>query len=325
MENQQTLVVIKPDGIAKGLVGLIINALYARGLTIVDSARARLTQSWVKQLYAAEKNKPYFLDAVNWVSSAPVLLLKIRGCNAVAKVKRQIIGKYPNGMRGQYSENQIKNIAHAPDSLFAAKRELQLAEKIFLRRKVMGKKRFEGKMVFALTGMSECGKSTVGKYLDLQGVPRLKIVKLFGKVHDKQAPDMDFKEFIAREEQRDPFALWDAFIDELLNEMDNRNATIVSIESLYGGGLGPYLREMMADSFCIVYIDAPEEKRLEFQVIREGLFSIEKAKLFLLPRDKIKTDSGIPQLKDIAGEIINNTGTVEDLYRAIDVMVRKYR
>lgn len=325
MVDQQTLIIVKPDGIAKGLVGLIINALRAYDLSIVDSVRVHLTRSWVEQLYATEENEPYFLEVVEWVSSAPVLFLKIEGRDAVAKVKWQIIGRYPDGIRGQYSENWIKNVAHAPDSLSAAERELQLAEQVFARGRMMNEERFRDKMVFALTGMSECGKSTAGKYLDSCGIPRLKIVKLFGKVRDKQASGMDLKEFVAREELRDPHALWDAFIDELLEEMNSRGVAMASIESLYGGGLGPYLQEKIAASFCIVYIDASEEKRLELQMIREGLSTVEEARQLLLPRDKIKADSGIPQLKDIAGEIIDNTGTLDDLYRAVDATVERHR
>ncbi len=325
MVDQQTVIIVKPDGIAKGLVGLIINTLCAYGLSIVDSARVSLDRSWVKQLYAGEEQQSYFHEVVEWVSSAPVLLLKISGQDAVAKVKWQIIGKYPDGIRGQYSEDGIRNVAHAPDSLASAERELLLAEPVFARRSTMDKERLTGKMVFALTGMSECGKSTVGRYLDSQGIPRLKIVKLFGKVRDKRAPGLDLKEFNTQEERRDPYALWDAFVDELLIEMNSRSVAVASIESLYGGGLGPYLQKKMATSFCIVYIDAAEDKRLELQVIRENLATVEEARLLLLPRDKIKADSGIPQLKDIAGEIIDNNGTLEDLYRAVDKVVKKYR
>lgn len=201
---------------------------------------------------------------------------------------------------------------------------MQLAEEIFKRNVKINESRFYGKNVFALTGMSECGKSTVGKYLDSKGVKRLKIVKLFKRVRDKQSPDKELYEFLKQEEDKDPYSLWDKFIDELLKEMENLNSQAVSIESLYGGGFGPYLKQKLDYHFCIVYIDIPLEIRLNRQVQRENLLNIEDAKKYLLPRDEVKEKSGIPILKEIAGEIIDNSGTIEKLYKIIDALIDKY-
>lgn len=180
-------------------------------------------------------------------------------------------------------------------------------------------------MIFALTGMSECGKSTVGKYLDSRGIPRLKIVKFFERIRNKWAPDEELYQFTGKEEKKNPYALWDAFIDELLAEMNTQKVSMASIESLHGGGFGPYLKQRMGEHFCIVYIDIPVEIRLERQIQREGLVTIEEAKEILLPRDKVKADSGIPALKDIAGEVIDNSCTIENLYQAVDKIIARYK
>jgi len=267
----------------------------------------------------------YFEEVVNWVSSAPVLFLKIQGDRAVEKAKWRIIGRYPEGIRGKYSENWIKNVAHAPDSEKSAKREIGLSKVIFERRKRIDDVLFNGKMVFALTGMSECGKSTVGKYLDSRGIPRLKIVRFFERVRDKWSPNEELYQLTKKEEERDPYALWDAFINELLTEMDARKIFMASIESLYGGGFGPYLKRRMGEHLCIVYIDIPIEIRLQRQKQREELATIEEAKKILLPRDNVKVNSGIPALKEIAGEIIDNSGTLEDLYQAVDKIIACYK
>jgi cytidylate kinase len=171
--------------------------------------------------------------------------------------------------------------------------------------------------------MSECGKSTVGKYLDSCGILRLKIVRLFERVRDKWSPQSELYQFTGEEERRNPYALCDAFLDELLAEMETRKASIASIESLYGGFLGPYLKHRMGNRFHIVYIDIPLEVRLQRQMRREGLATVEEAKRILLPRDEVKADSGIPALKDIADEVIDNSGTMEDLYRAIDELIAR--
>lgn len=322
---QETLVIIKPDGLEKGVVGQILRSLQTNGLSVIDCVKTHLEQSWVKKLYAGEEKEVYFEDVVNWVSSAPVLFLKIYGEQAVEKVKWNIVGRYPNGIRGKYSENWIKNIAHAPDSYESAQRELQLSKTIFKEQKRIDNNLFKNKIIFALTGMSECGKSTVGKYLDSQGIPRLKIVRLFERIRDKWSPSEELYQFTKREEERNQYALWDAFIDELLTEMNARNVSMSSIESLYGGGFGPYLKYRLNNHFCIVYVDISLEIRLQRQMQREGLTNIEDAKKILIPRDKIKAESGIPALKEISGVIIDNSGAIQNLYKSIDKMIACYK
>jgi len=253
MSVQQTLIIVKPDGIAKGLVGQILHAIQGNGLRVVEHTYVQLSREWVEALYGNEKNEVYFTDVVEWVSSAPVLLMKVEGIKAVDKVKWQIIGRYPHGIRGLHSENWIKNVAHAPDSIQSAVWELELSEHIFERRMKMNEDRLGNKVIFALTGMSECGKSTVGKYFDSKGVKRLKIVRLFERVRDKWSPNQELYEFLSQQEDRDPYALWDAFIDELLMEMENLGTNASSIESLYGGGLGPYLKQKLGRHFCILF------------------------------------------------------------------------
>ena len=324
MSVQRTLVIIKPDGIAKGLVGQILRSLQEHNLRVVDQARVQLERKWVESLYDGERDEIYFTEVVEWVSSTPVLLLKIEGEEAVEVMKWQIIGRYPDGIRGQYSENWIRNVAHTPDSVNSALRELELAEPIFERSKQMEDSHLSSKMIFALTGMSECGKSTIGKYLDSKGVSRLKIVKLFERVRDKWSPDEELYAFLKRQEKRDPYVLWDAFIDELIAEIGHLGTVAVSIESLYGGGLGPYLKQKLGRHFCIVYVDIPLEVRLVRQMRRENLPDIEIARRYLLPRDKVQEKSGIPALKEIAGEVVDNSGTLEELYRGIDQIVWKH-
>lgn len=323
MSVQQTLIIVKPDGLAKGLVGQILHSMKTHNLFVIDSATTLLPRQWVEELYSLERNEAYFAEIVEWVSSAPVLFLKVEGPDAIAKVKWQIIGRYPNGIRGQYSENWIKNVAHVPDSEESAKRELNLSEQIFENRRKADEDLFKDKMIFALTGMSECGKSTVGAHLDSRGISRLKIVRFFERIRDKWSPQSELYQFTGEEERRNPYALWDAFLNELLMEMETRKVSQVSIESLYGGPFGSYLKHRMGDRFRIIYVDIPLEIRLQRQMQREGLATIKEAKEILLPRDQIKADSGIPALKNIADEVIDNSGTIESLYRVIDELIAR--
>ncbi len=323
--NEDTLVIVKPDGVAKGLVGEIVSELDSHSLEVVDTAYMRLDRVWVEKLYQGEREEVYFEEVVAWVSSSSVLFMKIHGPDAINLVKWDIIGRYPNGIRGRYSENWIQNVAHAPDSPQSAQRELEHAETIFEMRRKEDKERFRGIKVFALTGMSESGKSTVGEYLESRGIPRLKIGKMFEQVKNKYAPDLELEEFVKRGEERNPYELWDLFIDELTLTIQERGVDIVSIESLYGGGFGPYLKQRMGDNFDIVYVDIPREVRLQRQMIREGLSTVGEAEKFLAPRDKIKADSGIPAFKESAGEILDNSGTIEDLHAKVDEMIQRHR
>ncbi len=325
MNKNQSLIIIKPDGIVKGLIGIIYQTLLQYGLSVTEVVRQQLPRNWVEKLYANEQHEVYYEEVVSWVSSAPVLLLKVEGEEAVEKAKWKIIGRYPHGIRGQYSENCIKNVAHTPIDAEAAERELNLALPIFEQQRERDKQRFGGKMVFALTGMSECGKSTVGKYLDSRGVPRLKIVKLFERVRNTISPTVDLQTFVKTEEQHDQFALWDRFIDQLTGEMDNRQVPMASIESLYGGGFGPYLKYRLGVHFDIVFIDIPLELRVERQMHREKLATIDEARAMIIPRDEIKAASGISELKSLAGEIIDNSGSLEELFTNVDAMVARHR
>lgn len=324
MSHEKTLVIVKPDGLAKKLVGLIVEQIYQHGLLITDSARVQLSKSLVKKIYSNIEHEEYFSEVVEWISSAPVLILIVDGPNAINITKQQIIGKYPNGLRGSFSETSIKNIAHAPDSLASAKKELKIIENILKEDKNRNEKKLSGKVVFALTGMSECGKSTVGKYFDSKGIPRLKIVKIFEKVRDLSNSNDDPKVFTKIEEKRDPYALWDAFIDQLLKEMNDRKVDAASIESLYGGRFGYYLKEKLGNHFHIIFIDASVDKRIKLQMIRENIKDADKAKQLLLSRDQIKSDSGIPQLKSISDEIIDNSGNIDQLHKKVDDIISKY-
>lgn len=321
---EETLIIVKPDGVSKGLIGELLQGLAEHKLAITQVMTTQLSREWVEELYEPERGQSYFEEVVEWVSSAPVVLMKIQGEGAVDKVKWQIVGRYPDGMRGRYSENWIKNVAHAPDSLEAANRELRLAEEIFTESNI-DKERFRGKKVFALTGMSESGKSTVGKYLDSRGIPRLKIGDVFGRIRDERSPRDTVDDFVKREEQKNPFALWDAFADKLVQIMDERDVNMVSIESLYGGGLGPYLKLRMGDNFDIVYVHIPQYIRLQRQMERQNLDTLEEAWSFLSPRDKVKARSGIPRLRRLAGEVIDNSGRLEDLHTAVDGIVERHR
>jgi dephospho-CoA kinase len=81
----------------------------------------------------------------------------------------------------------------------------------------------------------------------------------------------------------------------------------------------------MMDSFKITYVDIPEETRVLRQVQRRNLSSIEEARKLIQERDKVKAASGIPKMKEIADIVIDNSGTLEDLYETVDNIILRYK
>ena len=324
--QETTLLLIKPDAIDKGLVSLILDAIAKQSLVIVSSVRTKLSQKDIEFLYPELMSLPFFPDLLSFLRSAPIILMKLAGEEAVHKVKFRIIGKYGSeyGIRRIHSEDHIKNLAHAPETLQQAGKELAYFKKYFKEQEEMNKAKFKNRMVFALTGMSECGKSTVGRYFASNNIARVKISRIFDAVRRKSSSAKALEDFIANEEERDALALWDAFIEELFWEMENSAMKQVSIASLYGGGLGPYLQQQLGESFCLIFIDVPEKIRLQRQMIREDLAGIDQAKSLLLPRDEFKIKTGVPALREIANEIVDNSGTIKELHGQIDRIIAKY-
>src|SRR3989338_10869438 len=80
----------------------------------------------------------------------------------------------------------------------------------------------------------------------------------------------------------------------------------------------------MPTKVAVVFVDIPQNLRVERQMIRENLPSIEAAREYIIPRDQRKEEWGTHLVKDIADEIINNSGTVQDLYRKLDDMIKRH-
>ena len=141
---QQTLVLIKPDGIQRGLIGEIIKRFEQRGLKIVGMKMIQATSDQAKEHYGeeiAEKYGQRVLDyLVDFVTSIPVIAIVIQGSNAIAIVRKIVGATYPGEadigtIRGDFNHtskayakknDQGHNLIHASENEDAAKRELAL-------------------------------------------------------------------------------------------------------------------------------------------------------------------------------------------------------
>ena len=131
MALQRTFVMIKPDGYRRGLVGEIISRIERKGLRIIGMKLIKMSREQAEKLYAVHREKPFFQDLVNFVTSGPVVVMVVEGESAV-DVMRIMIGptdgrKAPPGtIRGDFALSIQENIIHASDSPENAQYELSI-------------------------------------------------------------------------------------------------------------------------------------------------------------------------------------------------------
>jgi nucleoside-diphosphate kinase len=129
--TERTLVLIKPDGVQRQLVGRIIDRYEERGLKIVGLKLVHVDRALAEAHYAAHREKPFFAGLVDFITSAPLVALVLDGPNAIAVV-RAINGATrpeeadPGTIRGDYALETAQNIVHASDGPETAATELAL-------------------------------------------------------------------------------------------------------------------------------------------------------------------------------------------------------
>lgn len=128
---ERTLVFIKPDGVARGLIGEILKRLECKGLSFVGLKLMRVNREWAEEHYAEHKGKPFYPGLLEFITSGPVVVMAVEGPEAIATV-RNLVGptsgfKAPPGtIRGDFALSGRKNLVHASDGPESAERELAL-------------------------------------------------------------------------------------------------------------------------------------------------------------------------------------------------------
>ena len=128
---EETLVLIKPDGVKRQLCGEILSRYERKGLEIKAMKLLQTPQELAEEHYAEHKDKPFFGELVDFITSGPVLAFILGGQNAVASV-RAINGATnplkatPGSIRGDYALTLDSNVVHASDSAESAAREMKL-------------------------------------------------------------------------------------------------------------------------------------------------------------------------------------------------------
>ena len=129
--TQRTLVLVKPDGVQRGLIGEIIRRIEARGLKLIALKLIQITPELAKRHYAEHQGKPFFDGLVSFITSAPVVAMIWEGREAVTVV-RTLMGSTdplkaaPGTIRGDLALDLAMNLIHGADSPDRAKAEIAL-------------------------------------------------------------------------------------------------------------------------------------------------------------------------------------------------------
>jgi nucleoside-diphosphate kinase len=131
MAIETTLVLVKPDGVRRGLCGEVLARLEHRGYEFRGARMLKITKSLAREHYAEHRGKPFYGELVDFISSGPVLAVAVRGEGAILGVRAMMgatnpADAAPGSIRGDYATELSENVVHGSDSRRSAKRELAL-------------------------------------------------------------------------------------------------------------------------------------------------------------------------------------------------------
>src|SRR5687768_3451687 len=126
---QRTLVLVKPDGVRRGLAGEVISRLEQKGLTLVAMELRTLDRATAEEHYGEHRERPFFGELVDFITGGPLVALVVEGPNAVAGTRRLMgvtnpVEATPGSIRGDYALEIGQNLVHGSDSEESAAREI---------------------------------------------------------------------------------------------------------------------------------------------------------------------------------------------------------
>jgi nucleoside-diphosphate kinase len=129
MAVERTLSIVKPDGVAKNLIGEVYRRFEKAGLKIVAAKMMKLRQDQAEGFYAVHKARPFYADLVRYMSSGPVMVQVLEGESAI-KANRDIMGATnpkqaaPGTIRADFAASIEENVVHGSDGPETAKNEI---------------------------------------------------------------------------------------------------------------------------------------------------------------------------------------------------------
>ena len=131
MATESTLLIVKPDGVRRGLIGEVLGRIEAKGLAIESMRLMTIDRPLAEEHYAEHVDKPFFDELVDFITSGPVVVAKLSGESAIDAWRTMMgptdpIGAPPGSIRGDFATQIGENIVHGSDSPTSAERELKL-------------------------------------------------------------------------------------------------------------------------------------------------------------------------------------------------------
>jgi len=128
---ERTFVMIKPDGVQRGLVGKIVQRFEAKGLKIVAMKMRTLPLDVAQEHYVEHREKPFFGDLVDFITSGPSVPMVVEGKDAISEVRKMNgatnpTKAQPGTVRGDFGLDMGRNVIHGSDSPESAQREIAL-------------------------------------------------------------------------------------------------------------------------------------------------------------------------------------------------------
>lgn len=129
---ERTFVMVKPDGVRRGLVGEIIGRFEAKGLRIAALKQLTPSRELAEAHYAVHRGKPFFGPVVDFITSGPVVAMVLEGPAGTVEMVRLLMGRTspleaaPGTIRGDYANTTQENLVHGSDSLDTAQAEIAL-------------------------------------------------------------------------------------------------------------------------------------------------------------------------------------------------------
>lgn len=128
---ERTLVLVKPDAVARGLIGEIIRRFESRTLNLKALKIVLPTRELAARHYAVHKDKPFFEDVVSFMTSGPVVAMVLEGDNAVAIVRNMMgaldpVSAQSGTIRGDFTVSKSRNLVHGSDCLENAQTEIDI-------------------------------------------------------------------------------------------------------------------------------------------------------------------------------------------------------
>ncbi len=129
--SERTFIMVKPDAVARGLTGEIISRIERRGLKITALRMATMAREVAEEHYGEHRERPFFGELVDFITSGPVVMMTVEGDGAIA-VMRTMMGATnpkdaaPGTIRGDFALDVGENVVHGSDGPESAERELGL-------------------------------------------------------------------------------------------------------------------------------------------------------------------------------------------------------